>query len=279
MRALKLFQRADNRPSLKDRAAALRARLASLTRRPDGADPQRRIMVAGSFAAALPLPALAAPAVLAGPHPDEALLAAGARYERAIAAESAAHSAWETAWVPMQAALDTCPAVLIVRSLDRWLILGGHRWPTLVGGYLRPLPPVDGAGYEAWTGEVLRNVIQQAVPRLGRGGQTPHHVRRWKAMLPAVDAFDARVRAVEVASDYPAKIRARDAARRDLWDALRGLDDFVATTPEGLALLIRANAVDHGRGCHISPNLLTSAANVVGFDLDTVARPRPGFFR
>ena len=179
----------------------------------------------------------------------------------------------------MRALLVTCPTELIARWPDRRAILGGMCWPTRVGGFLRPLPPDDdGACREAWTGEVLRNAIRLAVPRMGRGGQTPNRIRRWKALLPLADAFDADVRAADAVTDYRALAKAYRAAQDEVREAAHGLRDFTATTPVGLAFVVRLAALDRARGCNSSPNLLDSAANIAGVDLLTVATPRPGTF-
>ena len=75
------------RPSLRERAADLRASLS------------RRTVVVGSVAAAVPLPAIAAPVVAAPaqPHPDAELVALGERWLQARAAQDEAMEAWGVA--------------------------------------------------------------------------------------------------------------------------------------------------------------------------------------
>lgn len=274
MRALKLFRRADDRPSLKDRAAALKARLARITRRPDDADPQRRIMVAGSFAAVMPLPALAAPAVLAGPHPDTALLELSAALAQAKRAEAVAETAYRAADCIVDAVLVQCPAALKAYRWEMELVDPFARKSPFPGARFRWVPPVDDNAddprwsHQAWTGALLRKVIERAVPVLGRGGQTPRHVRRWKAMLPIADAFDARAEAVEAATDYGRLYAEREAARKACECLRAEITERVATTPEGLAALVmvaRGYCWKDTGGAW--PNLLRSAANVSGVPL------------
>ena len=273
MRALKLFRRADDRPSLKDRAAALRARLAGLTRRPDGADPQRRIMVAGSFAAAFPMPALAAPAVLAGPHPDAELLGLHAALTRANAIEAAASDAYLTAYRATAVVLVQCPVEL---KPTRWEYDCVHPFPgrySLGPVRFRWVPPredYDSEHWEnqAWTGKALRTVIDRAVPVLGRGGQTPFAIRRWKALLPVADAFDAQAEAIELRTDFRRLDAERDAARKACERLRGGIADKVATTPEGMAALVMVTREYRWKDTGGAwPNLLRSAANVSGVPL------------
>ncbi|WP_267359800.1 MULTISPECIES: hypothetical protein [unclassified Methylobacterium] len=120
---------------------------------------------------------------------------------------------------------------------------------------------------QAWTGEALRIAIARAVPMLGRGGLTPGRIRRWKGLLPIADAFDARVEAVEAATDCRRLEQARRAAEDEFRDLNREVGQQVATTPEGLAALVRVIGrypwKDTGGAW---PNLLLSAAAIAGID-------------
>ena len=279
MKLSRLLRRDPARPTIAERAAGLKNSLTRVVRRETvEATPSRRAVVGGLAAASVPLPVIAF-ASAADSHPDADLLMAGERYERALAVEASTGAALDAAKEPRRAVLADCPPEVFVLWSDRRLILGGMCWPTAVGGSLRAHPVGEDGDYrEAWTGEVMRNAIRLAVPRLGRGGQTPHHVRRWKALLPTVDKIDAEVEAVEVATDWRARLRAYYAAQDEVRDATRALRDHTATTPAGLAFVVRLAALDTARGCKPSPNLLSSAAAVAGVDLTTVPAPRPGTF-
>ncbi|KQP16543.1 hypothetical protein [Methylobacterium sp. Leaf93] len=269
-----------NEPSIRDRAAALRASAARVIRREplDQAGNDRRVLIAGSLAAAMPLPAIA---MVEGPvstiSPDADLLSAGERYLRAKKAEEAAREAWGNAWRQVYPVLQTCPPALLVTRDEKFAVLGGWRWPSRLGVNLRHLPtrPEDSgkptaADYigEAWTGQALREAIRQAVTLMGRGGQTPHRIRRWHQMLPIADAFDAQMQGIEAASNYQGLRLARREAEMELHAARLAIHGMVATTPEGLAVLTRLigsySWKDSGYGM---PDLLRSAANVSGVDL------------
>ncbi|MCJ2048780.1 hypothetical protein, partial [Methylobacterium sp. J-070] len=102
--SLKNLIRRDPSASLRERAADLRASLS------------RRTVVVGSVAAAVPLPAIAAPltAAPAQPHPDAELVALGERWLRARDAQAEAMEAWGVAWMQIHAVLVTCPQDLFV---------------------------------------------------------------------------------------------------------------------------------------------------------------------
>ena len=99
-----LIRRDAERPSLRERAADLRASLS------------RRTIMTASLAAAVPLPALAMPALnpKAAPHPDRALLDAEAECIRAEAAADAAEKASAAAYKAFRAALGPIPADLLM---------------------------------------------------------------------------------------------------------------------------------------------------------------------
>jgi hypothetical protein len=256
-----LIRRDPESPSLRDRAATLRDSLS------------RRTVIAGTVAAAVPLPAIAAPVVMAPAqrHPDADLLALGERWLQARSAQDDAMEAWEAAWGQVYAVLITCPPALFIGREEHRRVLGGWRWPTLLGVNVRHIAlnwdTAQKTTHQAWTGEALRIAIARAVPMLGRGGTTPGRIRSWKALLPIADAFDARVEAAEAATNF----RRVECERRDTENQLRALSreitDCVATTPEGMAALVRVI------GCYpwkdtggAWPNLLVSAANVAGIN-------------
>lgn len=256
----KLIRR-DPTASLRERAAGLRASLS------------RRTVVAGSIAAAVPLPAIAVPVVMAPdqPHPDADLLALSERWLKTRSALDEGMEAWSIAWRQVYAVRQTCPLDLLITHEERFKVLGGWCWPTALGVNVRHVAGLDGVPtdcvQQAWTGEALRIAIARAVPTLGRGGKTPGRIHRWKAMLPIADAFDARMEAIEAATDHRRLERAFRAAEDELRDLSREIRQRVATTPEGMAAVVRVIGrypwKDTGGAW---PNLLLSAANVAGID-------------
>ena len=86
-------------------------------------------------------------------------------------------------------------------------------------------------------------------------------------MLPIADAFDARVEVVEATTDRRRLERGRRAAEDEFRDLNRQIGQAIATTPEGMAALVRVIGrypwKDTGGAW---PNLLRSAANVAGVD-------------
>ncbi|MHC2016240.1 hypothetical protein [Methylobacterium sp. CM6247] len=271
----RLVHRDPAKPTLRERAASLKASLSRLGRRPAaGADQGRRSMVAGSIMAAMPLPALALPAPAAA-HPDQHLLDALDALMRAREIETAADEAHDVAWAAVWAVMKEVPADL---RATRWECdsLSPPLQKPVWGAWLRfhYVPALSEendhlhSSHCAWRGAVLRKVITLAVPVLGRGGQTPHRIRRWKAILPLADAFDARVAEVEAATGYVELEKALKAAR-DGVKALRvELSRNVATTPEGMAGLVRVLAESSWKDTGGAwPNLLRSAANVSGVPL------------
>ena len=233
----------------------------------------RRAVVVGLVAAAVPLPAIAAPIVTAPaqPHPDAELLALAERWLRARDAQAEAMEAWGVAWEQVYAVIVTCPPELFSTRDERYQVLGGWRWPTLLGVNLRHVAldwgTPESHTEQAWTGKALRIAIARAVPMLGRGGKTPGRIRCWKAMLPIADAFDASVEAVEAATDRRRLEQARRVAENEFRDLSREIGQHVATTPEGMAALVRVIGLypwkDTGGAW---ANLLRSAANVAGLD-------------
>ena len=125
--SLQKLIRRDPSTSLRERAAELRGTLS------------RRTVVAGSLAVAAPLPTIAATIVEAPakPHPDADLLALGERWLQAQVAQDEAMEAWGIAWRQVYAVLITCPSDLFATREERRRVLGGWRWPTLLGVSLR----------------------------------------------------------------------------------------------------------------------------------------------
>ncbi|MCJ2069741.1 hypothetical protein MKK75_13235 [Methylobacterium sp. J-030] len=263
--SLKNLIRRDPAASLRERAAGMSGILTSQT---------RRAVVAGSVAAAVPLPALAAPIATAAaqPHPDAELLALAERWLRARTAQDEAMEAWGVAHRQVYAVIKTCPPELFAPRDERLCFGAGWRFPTLLGVSLRHVALDWGTPgvhtEQAWTGKALRIAIARAVPLLGRGGLTPGRIRRWKALLPIADAFDARVEAVEAETGRRHLEEARRVAEDAFRDLNREIGRHVATTPEGMAALVRVIArypwKDTGSAW---PNLLRSAANVASIDL------------
>ncbi|MGT2482329.1 hypothetical protein ACU4GR_33650 (plasmid) [Methylobacterium oryzae CBMB20] len=136
----------------------------------------RRAIVAGSLAAAVPLPALtltAQAALPTAPHPDQALLDAEAEYLRATAACEAARQTSRDASAAFNSAFGSYPEELFLEGWERHLFAGITRHPVI--GQV-PTQAVwrehcTNAADLVWTAEGLRRVIRNAVPAFGRGGQ------------------------------------------------------------------------------------------------------------
>lgn len=187
---LPTFRRNPDRPTLKTRAANLKAGLSWLIQRPaqhGEADQGRRAVMAVTVAAAIPLPVLALShpaalpiaAVSADPHPDRALLDAEAALLRALENEAKAKQASEAAADVVDAVLKRRP-VALVPLWREWDLFTSWRCRTLWSQPVRfrhilgtDLPEDHQRWQNAWTGEALRLAISQAVPTLGRGGRTP----------------------------------------------------------------------------------------------------------
>lgn len=259
----KLIRRDPERLSLRERAADLRGTL------------NRRTVVAGTVAVAMPLPVLAAPAASTSPHPDQALLDLDAARVTAKIRLEAAAAAYRVARDAVNLVLVACPVELLARrseyqtlahpfawSLNRW---GNIRFRYIPRGCAAP----EGEHWQtqAWTGNGLRQAIACAPVAQGRGGLTPFLIRRWKALLPTADAFDARVAAIKVATDYSRLSQEQDAAI-DAHKALTAaIEKSIATTPEGMAVLVRAIQPTPWKDIWGAwPNLLRSAAAIAGID-------------
>lgn len=287
---LPTFRRNPDRPTLKARAAILKAGLSRLIQRPaqhGQADQGRRAVMAGTVAAAIPLPALAlghpaAPpiaAVSADPHPDRALLDAEAALLRALETEAKAKQASEAAADVVDAVLKRRPVALVPLWWE-WDLFTSWRCRTLWSQYVRfrhipgtDLPEDHQRWHNAWTGDALRLAISQAVPALGRGGRTPHYIRRWRALLPIADAFDAEVEAVEALTNCRRLANERLAASGDVRKLQADINGMVAGTIDGLAVHARVLAKSewYRENTAYTP-LLLSVAAVTGTELS-----RPDF--
>lgn len=264
---------------LRERAAALTARASQVLRpaaAPEDPDPARRALVVGSLAgaAALPLPTLAAPEPPLGPHPDQALLDAEEAYRAAKAAYRTACDAACEAITAFHKARGRPPVELIMTRWEQrtFASLPYCRGVGYVRTYLvhRPQGP-NGEWYSphhAWTGHGLRRVIERAIIVLGQGGQTPHRIRRWKALLPIAAAFDARHQELSQRYRLAEFDKARDDAHRAESAACDRLDGLTATTAEGLAVKVRyAGLTSWDRMPKCWTTLLESAAAVSGVAL------------
>lgn len=269
MRNLLNFRRVAERPSLKERAADLKAGLARLAGRSEP-ETTRRAMVVGSLAAAVPLPAIAMPTAdpEATPHPDQALLDAEAECIRVEAAATAAEGASEDAQSAFRAALGPFPVDLLMTPWETQkfgMVCGGSavRLPTHLVHYDDRLSADHG-----WTARGLQRAIDLAVTLFGQGGQTPHRIRRWRALLPSAAAYDARrdeleqqFRIRELRAERDALIKAKHRARA-------ALHRIPASTVEGLAVHTRALAATAWyQGNTTYTALLVSAAAITGVPL------------
>lgn len=279
MPSLKLsnpFRRGADRPSLKQRAASLKASAARLMgRKTAGADADqgRRMMVAGSMAAAVaaPLPVLAGvsiPASEAAPHPDQSLFDAEAAYLAARETEIAAKAAHSRAYAAYTVALGDLPVSLIAPS---W-VLSATAHPGMPLGKDRIRFQIadasDGALTYRWTVEGLKRTIA-ALPRaFGKAGTTPKLIRHLRALLPAVEAYEARM------SELATRFGTADA--RHWWteaqtatrQARNRITEIVAVSPAGLAVKVRqATEGDWHKTDRVMGGLIRSAALVSGVAL------------
>lgn len=285
---LPTFRRNPDRPTLKARAASLKAGLSRLIQRPaqhGEADQGRRAVMAGTVAAAIPLPALAyspdalataapALALLHGPHPDQALLDAEESLSRAVEAESAASQAASRAWGLIEEVLREFPSALVPSDWEAALVqhLASKG---LLSGYasLHQVPQWsraedDQVWKQVWTGKALRTLIAHAVPVLGQGGQTPHRIKRWRELLPMADSFDARVAAIRSLSNYARLRDEAHATAATVSDLRYAISRMVATTAEGLAVHVRLLVASQMRRRNSEyETLLLSAAALTGTDL------------
>ncbi|KQT56109.1 hypothetical protein ASG52_24640 [Methylobacterium sp. Leaf456] len=285
--------RPTDKPTLRERAATLKTSLSRLLTRPEGqgeANQHRRALVAGSVAAAIPLPVLAhsatrAPAAAAetgapaaflpAPHPDRALLDLAATLAQAEEVEASAARQSAAAWDAVSAVLRTRP-IALVPSRWEWCAVIEHGRPIAPrGNRMHHIPTDPGALPEdhqrwqnAWTGEGLRSAIANAVRLLGKGGRTPHRIAFWKSLLPIADAFDAEVAAVYAATDAKRLSSVAQDARERVQALRREIEELTATTPEGLAVHLRVFlSADHYKGKTDHTALTRSTAAVAGVPL------------
>jgi hypothetical protein len=230
----------------------------------------------GSLAAAVPLPTLAlAPPTLnaSAPHPDEALFETEALCDRADAAAKAAEAASAVAYSAFRAALGAFPIELVMTPWEAQrfgmspTVGRGVRVPTHLihreapeGGYLNPA--------HGWTAEGLTRAINLAVSLFGRGGQTPHRIRRWRALLPAAAVYDARHDALKHQFQIRELRAQAEGATQTKHRAHALLQRTPATTVEGLAVHARALASTAWYDCGSRyAILLQSAAAITGVAL------------
>lgn len=266
------LRRLVERPSLKERAADLKAGLARLTGRSEQETTRRAVMV-GTLAAAVPLPALALAVpgeTPTEPHLDQALLDAEAEYLRATAARDAANQASRDASSAFKGAFGSYPEELFLEGWERQLLTGITRHP-VIGRVLIQYEwreHCTNAPDPVWTAEGLRCVIRNAVPAFGRGGQTPHMVRHWKGLLPLAETWDGR------RADLKLRFRCRElsdaamAAEKVANRAALRVHRIPATTVEGLAVHTRrlaSTAWYEGNSTYTA--LLLSAAAITGVTL------------
>jgi hypothetical protein len=257
-----LIRRDPETPSLRDRTADLRASLS------------RRTVVAGTVAAAVPLPALtlALPSpAKAEPHPDQGLFDIEALCARADAAEKAADAASTAAHAAFRAALGPFPPELLMTPWEAQTFAQFYtarsrlRLPTHLVHRDDRLNPDYG-----WTAEALQRAIGSAVSLFGRGGQTPHMIRHWRSLLPAATAYDARRNELEQQFRIRALRDECEDARRAAGRAHAVRRRTPATTVEGLAVHTRALAstawYEGGSGSPYAV-LLQSAAAITGVAL------------
>lgn len=261
--SLKNLIRRDTAASLRERATELRGSLS------------RRTVVAGTVAAVVPLPAIAAPPVSASPHPDQALLDLDAARVAAEIKLEAAAAAYKIARDAVNHVLISCPTELLAQrseyqSLVHPLAWSHHRWGHVRFRYIprsEAISDIEHWQTQAWTGAGLRQAIARAPIAQGRGGLTPFLIRRWKALLPAADVFDTRVEAVSVATGYSRLSHQQDAAIEGHKALIAAIEKSTATTPEGLAVLVRAIRPTPWKDVWGAwPNLLRSAATIAGID-------------
>ncbi|MBP28140.1 hypothetical protein [Methylobacterium sp.] len=254
-----LIRRGPETPSLRERAADLRTSLS------------RRSVVAGTVAAAVPLPALAMspPSREAEPHPDQDLFDIEALCVRADAAEKAARAASGAARAAFRAALGPFPPELLMTAWEAQTFSQLHavrsrlRLPTHLVYHADHINPEFG-----WTAEGLQRAIGSAVTLFGRGGQTPHRVRRWRGLLPAAAVYDARHDELERKFRTEVLRDEFEDARKTAARARGLLTRTPAKTVEGLAVHTRALAsVPWYEGGNPYRVLLQSAAAITGVTL------------
>ncbi|MCJ2063409.1 hypothetical protein MKK63_11895 [Methylobacterium sp. J-088] len=259
----KLIRRDPGPLSLRERADELRDAFSS---------PNRRAIVAGSLAAAVPLPALAAPvtAVPAQQHPDAELLAAWDKYQQADAAYVAATEANSDAWRALRYVRPPIPEVLRLTPSEKRRFTSGLHYPLgHVATRIRWPDNEGGQPDQFWMGAGLRKAITGAVKVFGRGGQTPNRIRRWRDLLPVADAYDERYSALEARFRCRELREAKQAAEEARTAASICVGELPATTPEGLAIKVRY--VSRGSGWHTMhpgwTTLVQAAASISGVTL------------
>ncbi|MCJ2079857.1 hypothetical protein [Methylobacterium sp. J-090] len=279
MPSLKLsnpFRRGGDRPSLKERAANLKAAAGRIMRRKPGeagADQGRRMVVAGSVASAVtvPLPALASACLPVGttaPHPDQALFDAETAYLAARDSEHAAQAEHSHAYAAYEAALGELPAPLVA---PEWaLVETAHPGMRLGRDRIR-FQITGGADEEIvyrWTVEGLNRAIA-ALPRaFGRAGTTPMRIRALRTLVPIAEAYEARMAEAKDRFHTVDLGRRRKEAGAATRQARNIIAEAVAITPAGLAVKVRrVVGGDWYKADRAWDGLLRSAASVSGVAL------------
>ncbi|MCJ2045596.1 hypothetical protein MKK58_13785 [Methylobacterium sp. J-078] len=277
MPSLKLsnpFRRRADRPSLKDRAASLKASAARLMgRKPDEADQGRRTMVAGSMAVAIaaPLPVLAGailPPSASSPHPDQSLLDAEVAYVAARNAERDAKADHSRAYAAYEAALGELPRALVAPT---WVLVDTAHPGMPLGTERIRLQIADAPGdvvVYRWTVESLHRAIA-AMPRVyGRAGTTPKAIRVLRDILPIAEEYEARM--AEARAEFGlADTRRRWTEAQTATRLARNLiSEAAAVTPAGLAVKVRqATEGEWQKTDRLTGGLIQSAALVAGVTL------------
>lgn len=250
MPSLKLsnpFRRGADRPSLKQRAASLKASAARLMgRKPAeaGADQGRRMMVAGSMAAvvAAPLPVLASaviPMSEAGSHPDQALFDAETAYFAALDAETAAKAAHMETSAAYSAALGDLPTDLLFPAWAASATAhpGMPLWKYQI--QRRMVDTQDGEIAYRWTANGLKRAIAALPEAFGRAGRTPHTIRELRALIPVAETYEARKAELQRRFGTAETMHAWSEAQTSKRQAMMTIAGAVAATPAGLAVKVR----------------------------------------
>src|SRR3954454_18721686 len=179
----------------------------------------RRAFLRGSASAVAVLPVAAAPALAAAdaaipvpalvgapplPHPDHELLEAERTFLAALDAKREADRLSEEAHAALNARIGPTPAELVPTWADRERadrITAFHegRGRTAWFGWANGIRGEDGElmMVHRWTAKLLRSSVAGASAALGRAGMTPHVTRRWRALLPVAEAYEAKWAAAE----------------------------------------------------------------------------------
>lgn len=177
-------------------------------------------------------------------EPDAALLAAEARWREAVAFAEEATKRYGAAYRAEEAALGPCPRELVAHWDDDEVVpLLRFIYPDqreLLARETLWEEGIEGVTWgHSWTGAALRFVIPRAVTILGRGGRTPHVVRRLRSLIPLADARDIKRRAVENCFQSDALGDAMRDARKIEEEAVQRIIELPAATLTGVAVKLR----------------------------------------